>query len=374
MPPRQRKPVELWERAPHTGAKHELLRYYMGAWYAIMSTTRSTRFVYYDAFGGPGRYKGGEDGSPIIALKALVEHNGFGGWASKEFVLIFNEQDPGCAEHLQGLVDAYKAANQPWPSNVHVSVDNRTFVDLTTEIIDELDASGARLAPTFAFIDPVGVKYTPIDVVKRLTKSPKCELLIYFAHDAVLRWCGSGKIDDRLTALFGNEDYKGAASLTGADRSQYLNDLYKQRLHDECGFPYIQSFAMYEDRGKRVYDLFYCTHEPLGLDRMKQAMWKVAPSGTYTFEDRFAGQDVLFGAGEDVDTQPLQDHLCEHFAGQAVGIQTIVDHVIVATPYHSSHVKKRTLVPLQKAGRITSPNQARSNQYPPGTIVQFPPK
>ncbi len=371
MAPRPKKPVELREREPHTGAKHELLRCYMGAWYAIMSTTQHKRFVYYDAFGGPGRYKGGQDGSPIIALKALIEHTAFDRMAGKDYVLIFNEEDPACAEHLEQLVIDYKAANQPWPSNVHVSVDNKTFVKLTTEIIDELDATGARLAPTFAFVDPVGVKYTPLDVVQRLTKSSKCELLIYFAHDAVLRWCGAGNIDDRLTALFGNEDYKGAATLVGAQRSQYLHDLYKQRLHDECGFPYIQSFAMYEDRGKRVYDLFYCTREPLGLDRMKQAMWKVAPTGNYTFEDRFAGQDVLFGS--EVNTQPLQDHLCEYFAGQAIGIQTVIDHVIVATPYHSSHVKRKTLVPLQEAGRITCPNQTRKNQYPAGTIVQFPP-
>lgn len=370
MPAGKRRPVELWEREPHTGAKHELLRYYMGAWYAIMNTTRHNRLVYYDAFSGPGQYKGGEDGSPLIALKALVEHRAFKDMDRTEFVLLFNEQDAGCAEHLQLLVDDYVAAHQPWPKNVTVHVDNKTFVTLTTDMIDELDASGGQLAPTFAFVDPVGVKYTPLDVVERLTKSPKCELLIYFAHDAVLRWCGAGNIDDRLTALFGSDYYKGAASLSGAARSQYLHDLYKQRLHDVCKFPYIQSFAMYEDRGKRVYDLFYCTREPLGLDRMKQAMWKVAPSGNFTFEDRFAGQDVLFG--NDVDTQPLQDHLCEHFAGQAVPIQSVIDHVVVATPFHSSHVKTKTLVPLQKAGRISSPNQRKANTYPDGTVVQFP--
>lgn len=370
MAPGKKKPVQLWEREPHTGAKHELLRYYMGAWYAIMSTTRHSRFVYYDAFGGPGLYKGGEDGSRIIALKALVEHNAFDRMGGKEFVLLFNEQDEPCAEHLQMLVDDYVASHQPWPKNVTVHVDNKTFVKLTTEIIDALDAKGGRLAPTFAFVDPVGVKYTPLDVVQRLTKSPKCELLIYFAHDAVLRWCGAGNIDERLTALFGNEDYKGAAGLSGAERSQYLHDLYKQRLHDVCGFPHIQSFAMYEDRGKRVYDLFYCTREPLGLDRMKQAMWKVAPSGNFTFEDRFTGQHVLFGS--EVDTQPLRDHLSEHFAGQAVDIQTVIDHVIVATPYHSSHVKTKTLVPMQKEGRISSPNQRKPNTYPAGTIVLFP--
>lgn len=92
-------------------------------------------------------------------------------------------------------------------------------------------------------------------------------------------------------------------------------------------------------------------------------------SGSFAFEDRLAGQDVLFG--NDVNTQPLQAHLCEHFAGQAVPIQTVLDHVVVATPFCSSHVKVRTLVPLQNAGRISSPNQRKKNTFPDGTIVQF---
>lgn len=76
--------------------------------------------------------------------------------------------------------------------------------------------------------------------------------------------------------------------------------------------------------------------------------------------------------GSDVNTQQLQDHLCEHFAEQAVPIQSVIDHVVVATPFHSSHVKTKTLMPLQKAGRISSPNQQKANTYPDGTVVQFP--
>lgn len=367
----QKKPLTLWDRPPHTGAKHDLLASYLGAWFAIMSSVNG-RLVYYDAFAGPGLYQGGEDGSPIIALKTLVGHSAFDRMSKTEFLLLFNEQDPGCAEHLEQLVKDYIAANAPWPKNVKVEVNNDTFINLTTEIVDELDAGNKRLAPTFAFVDPVGVKATPMSILQRLTNFPKCEMLLYFAHETVVRWCDSGQIDERLTALFGNEDYKGAGTLFGKQRSDYLHDLYKQHLHDVCQFPYIQSFAMYDMRAKRLYDLYYCTREPIGLDRMKAAMWKIAPSGDFTFRDRFAGQDVLFGGGDDVDTQPLQVYLCDHYAGQAVDITVLIDHVIVATPYYSSHVKKRTLVPLQKAGVITSPNQKRANQYPPGTIIQFP--
>jgi hypothetical protein len=127
---------------------------------------------------------------------------------------------------------------------------------------------------------------------------------------------------------------------------------------------------MYDYRRKRLYDLFYCTREPIGLDRMKQAMWKIAPTGDFSFHDLFAGLDVIFG--DTVDTEPLRRHLLRQFAGQAVTIETIVDHVIVATPYASNHVKRATLAEMQKQGLISSPNQSRKNSYPDGTIIVFP--
>ncbi|HEX8081566.1 MAG TPA: three-Cys-motif partner protein TcmP [Jatrophihabitans sp.] len=363
------KPVQLHEQPPHTGAKHALLRSYLGAWFPIIAKFNG-RVVYYDAFSGPGRYKNGEPGSPIIALDVLLNHAAQTSMASTEFLMILNEQDAACAAHLELEVAAFKQAHQPWPANVKVEVSNATFIDLTTDIVDDLDSRSVRLAPTFAFVDPVGVKATPMNVLQRLTNYPKAELLVYFAHDAVVRWSGAGIIDERLTDLFGTDEYKGAGTLSGSHRSQFLHDLYQRQLHELCRFPYIQSFAMYDDRGKRVYDLFYCTREPIGLDRMKAAMWKVAPSGDFSFRDLFVGQDVIFGT--EVDTEPLQKELLQRFAGQAVTIQAIIDHVIVATPYTSSHVKKLTLAPMQRASLVTSPNQRQKNRFPDGTIVQFP--
>ena len=63
-----------WEIEPHTLAKHEILRRYLSAWYPILSTY-NPRIVYLDGFCGPGRYKGGEDGSPIIALREALKYS-----------------------------------------------------------------------------------------------------------------------------------------------------------------------------------------------------------------------------------------------------------------------------------------------------------
>jgi three-Cys-motif partner protein len=361
--------VKLRERPPHTGAKHALLRRYLGAWFPIIARY-NRRVVYYDAFAGPGEYKGGEPGSPIIALETLTEHDSFAPMSTTEFVFLLSEQDEACAEHLRDVVTEFHEAHQPWPANVKVDIKNTTFIDLTTEILDSLDEHEAKLAPTFAFVDPVGVKATPMSILKRLTDYPKAEMLVYFAHDSAVRWSGSGQIDKRLSDLFGTDEYKGASTLTGAQRSQFLHDLYKRQLHEECGFPYIQSFAMYDDRGKRVYDLYYCTREPIGMNRMKEAMWKIAPAGDFSFRDRFADQEVIFA--DAVDTTPLRAHLLEHFRGQAQTVDAVIDHVVVVTPYIESHVKRLTLAPMQADGLITSPNQRRRGTFPTGTIIIFP--
>jgi hypothetical protein len=104
---------------------------------------------------------------------------------------------------------------------------------------------------------------------------------------------------------------------------------------------------------------------------MKQAMWKIAPSGDFSFRDRFAGMEVIFG--DTVDTEPLRTDLLRQFAGQAVTIETITDYVIASTPFASNHVKRQTLAEMQKQDLITSPNQTRRNTFKDGTIIIFPP-
>jgi len=64
----------IWEMQPHTRAKHAILRQYLQAWISILTQGGFPNILYIDGFAGPGRYAGGEDGSPIIAIKSALEH------------------------------------------------------------------------------------------------------------------------------------------------------------------------------------------------------------------------------------------------------------------------------------------------------------
>lgn len=220
------EPIELRDRPPHTAAKHQLLSTYLGAWFPIIAKYNQ-HMVYYDAFSGPGQYKGNVDGSPMIALKTLIDHDAFAAMSRTEFFFLFNEQDTVCAEYLAGLVSQFQETRKPWPKNVKVGITNTTFIELTTEMLDDLDSRNARLGPTFAFVDPVGVKATPMSVLKRLTDYPKGELLVYFAHEAVFRFCGAGNIDEALTDLFGTDEYKDARFCPGGSAASTFTTCIK---------------------------------------------------------------------------------------------------------------------------------------------------
>lgn len=209
-----------------------------------------------------------------------------------------------------------------------------------------------------------------MDLIRRLLQYDKAELFIYFDFNSVNRFAGKGaRVDDRFEALFGTRELVNASE-RGAERGQFLHDLYEAQLKKVCSFAHVRSFAMVNSSGHVGNYLFFCTRNLRAFDRMKAAMWSLDPSGEYRFEDRLADQAVLFGM--DLNTTPLQDELAAHFAGKTVPIETVVEYVIAETPYHSGQVKRATLAPMQRASRIFSPNQSRKNQYPDGTLITFP--
>ncbi len=59
---------EKWVYSQHAAAKHEILRRYLGAWLPILGS-RHPKLVIYDGFAGRGRYRDGEDGSPVLTFK-----------------------------------------------------------------------------------------------------------------------------------------------------------------------------------------------------------------------------------------------------------------------------------------------------------------
>lgn len=62
------------EKSQRAYVKHAVLDSYLKAWFPINIYAKKSP-VYIDGFAGPGKYENGDDGSPLLVLKMLKDHN-----------------------------------------------------------------------------------------------------------------------------------------------------------------------------------------------------------------------------------------------------------------------------------------------------------
>ena len=352
----------IWELDPHTGAKHVILRKYLDAWLPIL-TRWNGRVVIIDGFAGPGRYSKGEEGSPVIALRAFLEHSHKAKMNAKVKYL-FVESDKARYESLKEVVSQIKL-----PMSVDVDIFNEKCEVTLTRALNYLDERESRLAPTFAFIDPFGLQ-VPLDIVSRLMAHQKCEVLITFMIGALHRFISTPEFEESTDRLFGCADWREAFEMRGDEREAFLRALYQRQLEEAVGAAYVRFFSMRNAKNRAIYDLFFATKHPAGIDAMKDAMWKIDQTGSYSFSDATnPDQETLFS--EEPDWDQMFDLLAEQFKGTEQP-WIVVEDAIRRTPFR---ILKR---PLQAESRkknsrfrIIPPVGGRRGTLKVGSMVRF---
>jgi three-Cys-motif partner protein len=159
----------LWNCERKTRAKLELVKAYLGAWFGILASKGFTHVVYVDGFCGPGEYKTGEEGSPIIAAQlastTAAKYPGF------RATLIFVDRDERALAHLQNL----SPIKEPHP-NVDIRILQGEFATKVGEIIEYLKRRSG--SPTFSFIDPFGFGQSPLELIAQLMHNEHSEIFV----------------------------------------------------------------------------------------------------------------------------------------------------------------------------------------------------
>ena len=333
----------IWELEPHTAAKHHILRRYLQAWVPILSQGKFPLLVFIDGFSGPGRYSKGEEGSPIIAIKSVIDQPKA---IASKVDFHFIELDKSRSEHLSEEI-----ASLNLPKNLSTRIHGqRKFQDAFPEVWDSYGSvSGRARPPTFVFIDPFGYKI-PYSYVAKILKAQSCEVLINFMFEEINRFLSQEQQPDNFDELFGCEEWRQGNSIKEPKvRAKFLHDLYQRQL-EKAGARFVRSFAMRNERNALDYFLFFGTSNELGLKKMKEAMWRVDENGTYTFSDSTdPNQSVLFT--DEPDRKFLTRVLLEHFRSKEPTRREIESFVVRDTPYRETHYKK-VLQELEKNGRI----------------------
>ncbi len=334
------------------------------AWFPILGSAHG-RVVFVDGFAGPGEYEGGEIGSPLVALEAAAEHRQR--LAHRDLVFLFIEEDAERHKHLDSLIEA-RRSSELIPNNVDCLVVHGTFEQEMNRVRNSLDDD--RLAPAFVMIDPFGPKGVSYDVIKWLASYQRTELLISFMYESVSRFLSSPEFEPHLDRLFGCQDWRAELDTTDATqkRSQ-LHGLFKAQL-EHAGMEHVRSFQMLDSGGRTEYYLFFATHHVKGMEVMKDAMWKVDPSGAYQFSDATdPDQPLLFELQPDYAV--LKEGVQAKFGKKSASIADIENFVTLETPFLKKHLRDGALKPLEEEGLIKVVGRKRRRTYPPGSRITF---
>jgi three-Cys-motif partner protein len=358
----------IWPIEPHTLAKHEILRRYLGAWFPILGKYHR-HIIYIDGFCGPGKYTGGEPGSPIIALQEAAKQNTR--LQQNTVTFLFNDEDPDRVAHLQhelGLLTT--------PRNFNIRVATGSFETQFRRLLDRMDAQGLQLVPTFAFIDPFGFEGVPFELVQRLLQNSHTEVFLNIMLDSVNRFLEhpNAQIRQHIVDLFGTPNVLKIANQS-ENRIRDLLLLYQRQLAGHAKF--VRYFEMRNRDNRTVYYLFFATNHPLGHLKMKEAFWRVDPSSGFRFSDATnPNQLILF----EVDESPkLAQQLKQRFHSQQLAIEDVRKFTEDETPFLRTHMRAAlTLLEQQdeiKVKELKRDGKKRmANTFPDEVIITFPRK
>jgi three-Cys-motif partner protein len=329
--------------------------------------TWNQRLIYFDGFAGPGVYSGGEDGSPVVALKA--GHLRVPPLKAR-VTYMFIEGRADRAEHLRRSVENLNIQR----SDTRIRLGS--FSDMALPEIRDAAGGGARSTPIFAFVDPFSWD-APYRVVAEILAYPSAEVLINFMVNPVQRFLSSAQQAANWDALFGTPDWRSIRDESSQEnRTQRIVQLYRQQLL-AAGAKYVLSFAMRDTRGRISYSLFFATKDLKGLEKMKEAMWRVDGTGRYFFRDPlYPNQPLLLDAEANPDYRLLREQLVERFRGQTVPIEDVERFVLEDTAFLGTHLRRNVLAPMERESPAPlviadAPSARRRSTYPPGTQLHF---
>jgi len=281
--------------------KHALVRNYLQGWFA-MYRSWAGRLVYMDTHAGRGKHRGGQLGSPLLALRTLLRHK-FRARILRRCEVVFNfiELDKRNLRYLR------KQTNKlgQLPSNVRVETIHGDSFKVLTQWIGDTRENGDDRAPAFVFVDPYGFKM-PGSVLRELMGLPRVELFVNVMwrelNMAIHRRRERG-VARTLDLLFDGMPWRKRIASSHFDgRAEQALSLFRE----VTGARWATYIRMPGRNGAIRYHLVHLTNHDAGRDLMKKCIWEACPVGGY-YVRRAEGSSRHFAITREPDLVPLRE-------------------------------------------------------------------
>jgi three-Cys-motif partner protein len=259
-----------WPYKEQTRLKHDVLSNYLTKWSFILGRPRSgaKRTLYFvDCFAGPGRYAGGQPGSPVIAMVAGQQLND--SFQDSFLECHFVERDRRVYESLRWEVEV---AQYDCPS-----VWAKAYLGPFEEHIDNIFEQIPDGSPTLIFLDPYRIM--ELETVIGLLGRRYNEILITFMSSFISRFLDDPAKEATWDATFGIGSWRKLRYKI--NRQEDIVRLYGEqiqaRAREEIGLENVLVYPIgvrFKDRRADIYHLIHVSQHPKARLSMEQAVSK----------------------------------------------------------------------------------------------------
>lgn len=302
---------------PFQQVKHQLIRTYLEGWFPKLGF-RCGRIMYLDTHAGRGGYTGDHPGSPIVALRTLLEHSARERLlANSEFRFVFLEKDAQNALELRKEVEGIETHPR-----ILVEVKCGDAFRVLRREVGALKSAGLQMAPAFLFVDPYGFGL-PGDVLAEVMEFKRVELFVnvmWRELDMAIRQepQDGHELARILDRLFGHGSWRSIHGETMVDRADQAAELLATRVGAKC-WTHVR---MVTGGGAVRFFLLHLTNHDAGRDLMKDCVWKVCPDGSMSVR-RSDDPNQFVLIEPEPDLAPLRDWLLMRLLSGPVSTGTL---------------------------------------------------
>ena len=260
----------------HSRAKVEFYEKYLERYLPILSLTKYVSAInIYDVFCGRGVYENGGEGSPVRALKAIVD-------AKKKYpsntriALRLNDKEEQNIESVKQYIAQEVPGYEQYCDVKFASVDAESL----------LDSMAVWLAGTrndernLLFIDPYGYKTIHKDTLDRLMSNGRTEIILFLPVSFMHRFKDYALEADTETIAplrrFTEDFFPEGHPIRNVDEEMNVHE-YIDCLKEAFSYGdkyYTASYQIEREKGK-FFALFFMTSNLLGFEKILEVKWKL---------------------------------------------------------------------------------------------------
>lgn len=260
----------------HSRAKVEFYEKYLERYLPILSLSKYISTInIYDVFCGKGVYENGGEGSPVRALKAIVD-------AKKKFpsstkvALRLNDKDELNIESVRQYIAQAVPGYEQYCDVKFAHVDAEKLLDNMTGWMQGTKNDERNLL----FIDPYGYKTIHKETLKGLMRNGKTEIILFLPVSFMHRFKDYALEADTETIAplrrFTEEFFPEGHPMRNVDEEMNVHE-YIDCLKDAFSYGgkyYTSSYQIEREKGK-FFALFFMTSNLLGFEKILEVKWNL---------------------------------------------------------------------------------------------------